>query len=43
MVACLKRIGYGGVFSVEVMDPALQALPTEEFLERAKATTLPLL
>lgn len=43
MVECLKRIGYGGVFSMEVMDPALQALPTEEFLERAKATTLPLL
>ena len=43
MVQCLKAIGYKGVFSVEVLDPDRQSLPTDEFLARAKATTLPLL
>lgn len=43
MVACLRRIGYDGVFSVEVMDPALLAMDTDAFLEAAREKTLPLL
>ena len=42
-VECLKQVGYGGVFSVEVMDPALRAMETDAFLELAKERTLPLL
>lgn len=43
ILANLRRIGYDGVVSVEVMDPALQALPAAELLERARRTTQPLL
>ena len=43
MLACLHKIGYDGVFSVEVMDPALLAMETEAFLQAAEDKTLPLL
>ena len=43
MVACLHQVGYEGVFSVEVMAPALRAMDTNAFLELAKEKTLPLL
>jgi len=43
MIDCLRQVGYEGVFSVEVMDPALRSMETEAFLELAKEKTLPLL
>ena len=43
MIACLKKIGYEGVFSVEALDPALLEMDTDAFLELAKAKTLHLL
>lgn len=43
MLSAVKRIGYTGPVSVEVMDPALQDLPTDRLLELAKQTTQPLL
>jgi len=43
MLKNLKKIGYGGPVSVEVMAPELQALPTDRLLELAKCSTLPLL
>lgn len=43
MLANLKKVGYGGAFSVEVMDPAIQALPTQQLMEMMKNSTQPLL
>lgn len=43
MLANLKKVGYDGPVSVEVMAPELQALPMEELFELSKATTQPLL
>lgn len=43
MLRNLRRIGYNGPVSVEVMDPALQALPAPEFLELSKKRMQPLL
>ena len=43
MLKNLKKIGYDGPVSVEVMAPELQALPTDRLLELAKGSTLPLL
>lgn len=43
MLANLKRIGYDGVVSVEVMAPEVQALPTERLMELAKAFAQPIL
>ena len=43
MLRNLRQIGYNGPVSVEVMDPALQALPAPEFLELSKKRMQPLL
>lgn len=43
MLEYLGKVGYRGPVSVEVMDPALQALPAAELLELSKERTLPLL
>ncbi len=43
MIACLEKIGYEGVFSVEALDPALLGMDTDAFLELAKEKTMPLL
>jgi len=43
MLANLKKVGYDGPVSVEVMAPELQALPTDRLLELAKQSAQPLL
>ena len=43
MLANLKKVGYDGAVSVEVMAPEIQALPVEQLLEQAKQATQPLL
>ena len=43
MLEYFGAVGYRGPVSVEVMDPALQALPAAELLELSKEKTLPLL
>jgi len=43
MLRQLKGIGYDGVVSVEVMDPALQAMPAAQLLEQSHMRTQPLL
>ena len=43
MLANLKKVGYDGAVSVEVMAPEIQALPAEQLLELARKSTQPLL
>jgi len=43
MLANLKKVGYDGPVSVEVMAPEIQALPMQQLFELAKQTTQPLL
>ena len=43
MLSNLKKVGYDGAVSVEVMAPELQALPAEQLLEQARQATQPLL
>lgn len=43
MLKNLKKVGYDGPVSVEVMAPEIQALPTRQLFDMAKQTTQPLL
>ena len=43
MLENLKKVGYDGPVSVEVMSPEVQALPMDRLFELAKQTTQPLL
>lgn len=43
MLSNLKKVGYDGAVSVEVMAPEIQAMPVEQLLEEARHATQPLL